>query len=74
MYNKNEWKSSFSGKLRKIMKEKNMNQVEVSLRTKIPQSSISKYLQGTVCPSSYNIYKLANLFDVDFNYFMEIAK
>lgn len=54
-----DFKREFGYKLRKVMYLKNVTQDELSIRTEIPQSVLSRYISGTNMPSFYKVYKIA---------------
>ena len=61
---------SFANRLSIAMKENNINQVELSEKTKkytksISQSLINKYLKGKALARQDNIYKLCEILGVD---------
>lgn len=60
-----EIKESFSTRLRKAMDAKNIKQVELSEKTKIPKASINQYLSGYAEPKQDRIFILAQALDVD---------
>lgn len=52
-------KQKFCHNLSRIMIEKNVTQQELSTRTGLPQSLISRYVNGVQLPNLYNFRKLA---------------
>lgn len=57
--------STTSERLRQALSLRNMKQSELSERTGIGKSSISTYLSGAYLPKQRNIYKMAQVLDVD---------
>lgn len=55
----NQWRESFSFKLRKRMETTSLNQEKLSERTGISTHTISKYMRGKATPSTYNLCKIA---------------
>lgn len=49
----------FSHRLRRIMLHKGVTQMDLSTRTGIPQSQISKYASGKALPGFYNVDRIA---------------
>ncbi len=61
----------FGEKVRKLRKEKGMTQTELADSLGITLRTVQNYEAGSVHPKSRDIYyRLAEMFDVDKNYFM----
>lgn len=56
---KDEYRNDFGARLFKIMTWKSINQEELSKRTGIPQSAISKYINGEREPGFFKVDKIA---------------
>lgn len=56
--------NTFSERLKKILKEKNITQSELSKITGIGKSSLTAYLKGEYKPKQDKIYKIAKALDV----------
>lgn len=55
------WRASFARRLRIKMREARMTQTDLSNKTGIALSTISRYLSnGEILPSAYNVLKLAD--------------
>lgn len=62
-----EWLDIFSGNLKDMMKEGDYSVGELSFATGIPQSTISRYVNGERVPTPFNIVKLARELNVPVN-------
>lgn len=58
-----QFKREFGVRLRKIMVRNNVSQLELSERTGIDNSIISRYVAGKVVPNFYTIDKIAKALD-----------
>lgn len=56
--------SGFGRLLKKLMDEKNINQVELAKKTGISQSSLSDYLRGVYIPKQDKIHLIADALGV----------
>lgn len=66
---KNKFDNNVLGeKLRKLRKEKGVNQTEVATKTGIDRTSYSKYETGRVLPPISAIIKLADYYNVSIDY------
>lgn len=54
-----EWRNRFGMRLRSKMKKSRIGQDELSEMTGISRVTLSKYMNGKVTPSAYNLKKLA---------------
>lgn len=57
--------STIAERLRKAMENSNISQTELAKRTGIGKSSISTYLAGSYEPKQKNIYRMAQVLDVN---------
>ena len=55
------WRKEVGRRLRRKMYLSGITQKELSDRTGIPQSNISKYINGQATPSSYNLIMIAEV-------------
>lgn len=62
-----EWLDIFSGNLKDMMREGDYSVGELSFATGIPQSTISRYVNGERIPTPYNIVRLARELNVPVN-------
>ena len=60
-----EIEESFSTRLRKAMNVKNIKQIELAEKTKIPKASINQYLSGYAEPKQDRIFILSQALNVD---------
>ena len=66
-----ECRNEFGRRLRKMMFRKNVTQIELSERTGISQTLLSRYIMGKSNPGFYNVDKIAKALDCsvdDFRY------
>ena len=61
----------FSIRLRELMEERGINQVELSLAMGLSRSTVNKWLNKKAIPRMAIIDKLASYFDVQRSYFLE---
>ena len=54
-----DWKVEFGKRLKRIMWVKGISQTDLSDRTGIGQTLISRYISGKTTPSVYNVNKIA---------------
>lgn len=59
-----ETRKKISQNINKLIKERNVSQVEIHNHTKIPKSTLTGYVKGTSTPNPGNVQKLANFFNV----------
>lgn len=60
--------------LKKLRKESGYTQAKLSDITKIPRNTILNYEQGRRVPGLFNIFKLAYVFDVYIEDFVEVEE
>lgn len=53
-----------SNNINRLISEKNVKQVDIARKTKIPKSTLTGYVKGTSTPNAGNIQKLADFFEV----------
>lgn len=58
-----EWRKEFGIRLSERLYKAGITQQELSERTKISQSVISKYINGQATPSVYNLMRIADVID-----------
>ena len=58
----------FSENLKQLMKDENINQVQLSQKIGVAQSAISAWLLGKKEPSIKSLWLLADYFNVDIDY------
>lgn len=58
-------------RIRFLMKEKNLNQKQLSEKAKITEASMSKYLSGERNPRTDVIVKIAKALDTSINYLLD---
>ena len=58
----------FVDRLKELMKEAKLNQVQLASKTGLRQNTISHWLSNTNTPSIENLWTLADFFDVDIDY------
>lgn len=56
-----EWRKEFGRRLKRIMWMKSVSQTELSERSGIGQTLISRYISGKANPSFYNVSKIARV-------------
>lgn len=61
----------FSKRLKELMEERNVNQVELSLAMGLSRSTVNKWVTQKAIPRMGIIEKLASYFDVQRSYFLE---
>lgn len=66
---KDEYKSDFGARLLKVMSWKGVTQEELAKRTGIPQSMISRYINGENDPSFYKVDRIARALGVSVDEF-----
>lgn len=66
------WRRFFSVELRRLLKQSNMNQKDLSRLTGISEITISKYFNGSATPSAFNLKKMAKAFGVSVTEFTNI--
>ncbi len=59
-----ENRKKISANINKLIKEKNVSQVDIHNHTKIPRSTLTGYVKGTSTPNPGNVQKLADFFNV----------
>lgn len=59
-----ENRKKISANINKLIKEKNVSQVDIHNHTKIPKSTLTGYVKGTSTPNPGNVQKLADFFNV----------
>lgn len=59
-----ENRKKISDNINKLIKEKNVSQVDIHNHTKIPRSTLTGYVKGTSTPNPGNVQKLADFFNV----------
>lgn len=59
-----ETRKKISQNINKLIKERNVSQVEIHNHTKIPKSTLTGYVKGTSTPNPGNVQKLATFFNV----------
>lgn len=59
-----ENRKEISANINKLIKEKNVSQVDIHNHTKIPKSTLTGYVKGTSTPNPGNVQKLADFFNV----------
>lgn len=59
-----ENRKKISDNINKLIKEKNVSQVDIHNHTKIPKSTLTGYVKGTSTPNPGNVQKLADFFNV----------
>ena len=59
-----ENRKKVSDNINKLIKEKNVSQVDIHNHTKIPRSTLTGYVKGTSTPNPGNVQKLADFFNV----------
>jgi transcriptional regulator with XRE-family HTH domain len=65
----------FKGELlKKLRKESGYTQEKLSDITKIPKNTIQNYEQGKHVPNLFNIFKLAYVFDIYMEDFIEVEE
>lgn len=62
-------KKEFGHRLRMVMQNRGITQVELSIRTGITQPSISAYMNGIKCPSFYTVDRIAKALDCSVDVF-----
>lgn len=65
-----EYRREFGRRLSRVMLCRRVTQVELSQRTGITQSNISKYITGKATPSSYNLRKIIKALNCSIDYLM----
>ena len=65
------WRKEFSNRLIRMMKVKGINQYDLADATDCSQSTISNYISGKKTPSSFMLYKLANVFNCNVEFFVD---
>ncbi|MDB1684976.1 LexA family protein [Enterococcus durans] len=60
-----ENRKKISANINKLIKEKNVSQVDIHNHTKIPKSTLTGYVKGTSTPNPGNVQKLADFFNVN---------
>ena len=58
-----ENRKKISDNINKLIKEKNVSQVDIHNHTKIPRSTLTGYVKGTSTPNPGNVQKLADFFN-----------
>ena len=58
-----ENRKKISANINKLIKEKNVSQVDIHNHTKIPKSTLTGYVKGTSTPNPGNVQKLADFFN-----------
>lgn len=58
----------FPERLKELMKEEGLNQVQLALNTNLKQNTISSWVLGKKEPSLYNLWTLADYFNVTIDY------
>ena len=69
-YKTRELQDSFTFKLKKITKEKNITQKELCKKLELGQSTVSNWYQGKAMPKQDKLNALSNLLGVDANYWL----
>ena len=64
------YRREFGRRLSRVMLHKRVTQIELSQRTGIAQTTISKYITGKATPSSYNFRKIINALNCSVDYLM----
>ncbi len=65
-----EYRREFGRRLSRVMLHKRVTQIELSQRTGIAQTTISKYITGKATPSSYNFRKIIKALNCSVDYLM----
>lgn len=63
----NYWREHFSRRIRKKLYNTATNQDMLSMRTGISETTLSKYVNGKVTPSAFNLYKIARALECSAN-------
>ena len=63
----------FRDRLKKVMVDQNINQVELSRICGVSRSTVSKWMSGDLEPAKARRNKIAEAFDLPENYFEEIV-
>lgn len=71
-WSEEEYRREFGRRLSRVMLHKRVTQMELSKRTGITQTTISKYMTGKATPSSYNFRKIINALNCSVDYLMLI--
>lgn len=66
-------RDTFKHTLDFFMVEYNLRNVDISMKTSIPESVISEYLSGEYTPRGINLYKLSKLFSVNPDWFIGLS-
>ena len=69
-----EWLDIFSGNLRDMLKEANMEQKELAYDAGISEAAISAYLNGRKMPGVRALVNIAYALDCDFNDLMDFGE
>lgn len=59
-----ENRETISNNINKLIRERNVTQVDIHNKTKIPKSTLTGYVKGTSTPSPGNVQKIADFFEV----------
>ena len=62
--NEHEWRKKFSTRLTSFIELIGINQKDISLKTEISETSISRYVNGEQTPSLYHAMKIAKAIDI----------
>ncbi len=62
-----EWLRMFSENLKEAMSDAHFTQIKLSRETGIPQSSLSRYLQGTRIPSIEDVMAICETLNISVN-------
>lgn len=62
--NEHEWRKKFSTRLTSFIELIGINQKDISLKTGISETSISRYVNGEQTPSLYHAMKIAKAIDI----------
>lgn len=68
-----EWLKIFSENLSELMKEQGYTQKELAFDSGLPEGSISYYLRGLKMPTIKSALKLAHLFGVSLDDFIDFG-
>lgn len=69
-WSEREYRREFGRRLSRVMLHKRVTQIELSQRTGIAQTTISKYITGKATPSSYNFRKIIKALNCSVDYLM----
>ena len=63
-----EWRKRFGRNLLDTMNRWKISQEELSLKTGISQSAISKYINGVSTPSAYTLMKICDVLELPYDF------